>query len=378
MRSTNTVRMNKNGKISIMQVSDPQDLIYVRRAMVRMLDSAYDNIRPDLVVFTGDNILGNHLLDARFGSRKVAEGRQATLDRMSEALGYILDPLEQRGIPFAMIYGNHDDMNDISKEEQAQFYLSRTCCLPMNTDEPTDIDTYNIPILSSDGERTIFNLWMLDTAWHDREKDKCFEAIKKSAVDFYNRRCASLADENGGKVPSLLFMHIPFAEQRELCMECGDGLKGSVRLRDGRSICLDKSKASGHLGEPPCVCEDEYGMFEAIRANGDVMAVISGHDHTNCFEGTVKGVRLIQTPCASFRCYGNRFRGVRMFYLDENKPGEFETQMLTYDDLCGRGIGARLRYFWDADDLIKYKAGAIGAGVLGLGAAAVKILMKRR
>ena len=44
----------KNGKIRVMQVSDPQDMKYVRKAMVKMLDTAYDKIKPDLVVFTGD------------------------------------------------------------------------------------------------------------------------------------------------------------------------------------------------------------------------------------------------------------------------------------------------------------------------------------
>ena len=62
-----------------MQVSDTQDMKYVRKAMVNMLDNAYDKLKPDLVLFTGDNILGNHLLDARFGSKQIASGKQATL-----------------------------------------------------------------------------------------------------------------------------------------------------------------------------------------------------------------------------------------------------------------------------------------------------------
>ena len=68
----------KNGKFKILQVSDPQDMHYPRRSMLRMLDKAYDTIKPDLVVFTGDNVLSNHLLDARFGNKHVAEGYEAT------------------------------------------------------------------------------------------------------------------------------------------------------------------------------------------------------------------------------------------------------------------------------------------------------------
>ena len=62
MKNTNAIKFNSAGKLIIMQVSDPQDMKYVRKAMVKMLDNAYDLLKPDLVLFTGDNILGNHLL----------------------------------------------------------------------------------------------------------------------------------------------------------------------------------------------------------------------------------------------------------------------------------------------------------------------------
>ena len=66
----------KNGKFTLLQVSDPQDLQFVRPTMVRMLNIAYDRVKPDLVVLTGDNILGNHLCDARFGSRIVLDTKE--------------------------------------------------------------------------------------------------------------------------------------------------------------------------------------------------------------------------------------------------------------------------------------------------------------
>ena len=156
MENKNAIRMNKDGRLVIMQVSDPQDMKYVRKAMVKMLDKAYDTVKPDLVLFTGDNILGNHLLDARFGSRQIAEGKEATLDIMKASLHHICAPLEKRGIPFAMIYGNHDDMNLVTKEEQIEIYKSYSGCLPMNDcSNGVDCDTYNIPVLSADGSKTV-------------------------------------------------------------------------------------------------------------------------------------------------------------------------------------------------------------------------------
>ena len=110
----NTLKFRPDGTFRILQVSDPQDLVYARQAMLRMLDRAYDTLRPDLVLFTGDNTLGNHLHDVAFVRIKTVHSPAVTLWRMRRALSRILQPVEARGIPFAMIFGNHDDMNDVS------------------------------------------------------------------------------------------------------------------------------------------------------------------------------------------------------------------------------------------------------------------------
>ena len=86
-----------------MQVSDTQDLQFARPAMKKMLDIAYDEVKPDLVVLTGDNILGNHLCDARFGSRKVIQTKEGEYEAMKKAVAHVVEPIEKRGIPFAMI-----------------------------------------------------------------------------------------------------------------------------------------------------------------------------------------------------------------------------------------------------------------------------------
>ncbi len=112
----------KNGKIRIMQVSDPQDLQFTRPTMIRMLNKAYDKYNPNLIVLTGDNILGNHLCDARLGSRIVIKDKEGEYNALKTAIDKIVSPIENRKIPFAMIYGNHDDRNSFTKDEQADIY----------------------------------------------------------------------------------------------------------------------------------------------------------------------------------------------------------------------------------------------------------------
>ena len=108
--------------------------------------------------------------------------------------------------------------------------------------------------------------------------------------------------------------------------------------------------------------------------------MVFGHDHRNNFAGRLRGVDLIQTSCASFRCYGGRLRGVRVFELDEKQPDRYRTYCLAYDELMGRGLRARLRFFWDADEMEKKKAAALkaGAALLAAGAAAAAALLLRR
>ncbi len=368
----------KNKNFRIMQVSDPQDLQFVRHTMVRMLNTAYDSFKPDLVVFTGDNVLGNHLCDARIGSRIVIKDKEGESKALRTAINHICAPLESRKIPFAMIYGNHDDRNRLTKDEQADMYRAYGCNVGLDAENSGDCDTYNIPIYSEDGEKIAFNIWMLDSAWYDREQDKCFEMVKPQAIEWYKNKSRELKEANGGKiVPSLMFQHIPMQEILNLIEECSPNIPGTVPGPDGKRFKL-KSSVNGVFDEYPGIVSEGNGQFEAIKECGDVLGVVFGHDHPNCFDGYVDGIHFIQTSAASFRCYGNRMRGVRIF--DINEDGTYETKAYNYADICGYGLKNELSYIWDADGMGKYKAALIGGGALavGVGAAIVAGLIKRR
>lgn len=354
-----------NGKFTVLQVSDPQDLQFVRKTMVKMLDAAYDRVNPDLVVFTGDNILGNHLRDARFGSRKVILSPDGEYEAMKTAIHHIAEPVDRRGIPFTMIYGNHDDMNFISKEKQAEIWRGYDSFVGLNdSGDSGDVATFNLPVMSSDGKKTAFNLWFIDSARLDKAEEKCHTGVKKQAVEWYINKSNLLKEQNGGKpVPSVLFQHIPFSEMTRLNSPCKKDDYGALPLfkkgEPEKYIRLDPAVADGFLGEPIDGCEENNGEFDAIKKQGDVAAAVFGHDHRNNFIAELDGIRIFQSSAASFRCYGNRFRGVRVIEINENEPESVKTYFLTYSELCGNGPVSRLRYIWDADGEGKKKAALI-------------------
>lgn len=362
----------KNSKIRIMQVSDPQDLQFVRPTMIRMLNKAYDTLKPDLIVLTGDNILGNHLCDARIGSRKVIKDKEGEAKAMEIAIDKLVAPIEERKIPFAMIYGNHDDMNRLTKEEQADMYRKYSMCLGLDDAASPDVATYNLPIYSEDGEKIRFNLWMLDSAWKDKALDKCFSLVKPEAVEWYKNKSAELKEANGGApVPSLMFQHIPLLETFELTEECTAAAKGAIKAPDGKYIKL-KDSCKGVMDEYICAVDEKTGQFEAMKECGDIKAIVFGHDHCNCFEGTVDGINIIQTSCASFRCYGTRNRGVRIFDIDES--GSYETRFCTYKELMGNNVMNELAFIWDADGFLKQKIALIAGGAIGVGAVTAGVI----
>ncbi len=363
----------KNGKFTILQVSDPQDLQRVRKAMMQMLNKAYDRVKPDLVVLTGDNVLGNHFRDEDPWTPLFVKDKESEYKALKNAIKKLVTPIEERGIPFCMIYGNHDDMNEITKDEHADIYRSYAHFTGLNDEDKTvDCDTYNLPIYSENGEDIKFNLWFMDSAWKNKDEDRCYQMVKPEAIEWYKKKSSELKAENGGvAVPSVMFQHIPIAEILELTEECSKTDSGAVKNPEDDKYYKLKSTVTGVMEEYPSILPKDSGQFEAMQECGDVKAIVFGHDHPNCFEGNVRGIDILQTSCASFRCYGGRSRGVRVITVDE-KTGTYETEFLNYEALCGSSLKAELRYIWDADDMVKEKIS------LCLGYGLVKTVLKKQ
>ncbi len=338
-----SLKFNSDGKFTIMQVADPQDNQNPRKAMIDMLNAAYDKVQPDLVVFTGDNVLG------RIGENKSYEKKYELL---VTALDAVIKPLETRGIPFAVTFGNHDDQCGISKDEQIKIYRRYANCIGFNDENPSiGRSTFNLPIMSSDGQKISYNLWLMESAGND-ESGNYFEYVSTEALNWYKNKSDELRAQNGGEqVMSLMFQHIPIPETYELLTEVDKCTKGAVE-KDGKYYILNTKKAKGDLGEGPCVAQKNFGQLDTIAAQGDVKGIVFGHDHINSFVGNLQGVDIIQTPGAAFRSYGDDKRGVRVFLIDENDTQKYETYTLNYYDLMGTGLKAKLEFIFNADEKI--------------------------
>ena len=135
------LQFDENGEFRILIVADTQDTARPQEATLRLLNAELDAADADLVVFTGDQIHGPSV---------------RTTKAMEKALDAILAPVAERGIPFAAVFGNHDDEGGVSKETQLAIYQSYPGCLmSAGPDDITGCGNYNLLVWSSDGSRPV-------------------------------------------------------------------------------------------------------------------------------------------------------------------------------------------------------------------------------
>ena len=303
-----TLKFNSDGIFKILHIADIQDTPAVAPITLDYIAKTCDAEQPDLIVLGGDNAAGA----AGQGSTE-----EKALRNMAKTLGSFMSIFEEKNIPTAVVFGNHDDSprHNITKEMQMEIFNSYDCCIAI--DEGEDIygcGNYNIPVMSSDGKKTAYNLWFFDSNSHCPIPDcDCgeYDWVHDDQVDWYVKKSNELKKANGGKVvPSMAFQHIAVSEIFEIRE------KGTL--------------ISGGINEGSCPSLHSSKQVSSMMKQGDVQAVFFGHDHNNTFQISYKGMDFVNTPTAGFSSYGDEHRGIRVIELDENDTSTYKTRLVNY------------------------------------------------
>ena len=314
------LQFGEDGKFSIMHVTDTHLEDYNIDDSVWLIGVACDKEQPDLVVITGDNVQN-------------ADDAEVTKGYITK----LMTVFEERDIPVAVTFGNHDsEEGALSREELMAFYNTFSVSRSVDDGEAlTGCGTYNLPILTSDGEKVGFNVWVFDS--NDYDEDGNYSFVHEDQIEWYKATSDALRAENGGEtVYSLAFQHI-------IVPEIYDALKKSDKAtlfafehiyEDGYYMFDPDNTNYGTLNEMPCPGKQNAGQFDAMVNQGDVLAVFTGHDHTNAFGVKYKGIDI--TNSLSTRYNGDAFSsqyGYRMLTVDENNPSEYETKVVHWYDM---------------------------------------------
>ncbi len=247
--------------------------------------------KPELVVFTGDTSVSADNLNS---------------------LRKALEPVNEAQIPFAVVFGNHDDEEGESKEALLEVQKESGLCLTEAGDPGiSGLGNYILKISSNDGKKTGWILYMLDSGtYNENDKVKGYGYIQRDQIKWYMDSSEAIKKECGD-VPALAFFHIPLPEYNDVWQ-----LK----------TCY------GEKNEEVCCPKQNSGMFSAMLEMGDVKGVFVGHDHVNDYYGELYGIKLYYGRGTGYNTYGheNFAHGARIIRLRENQL-EFESWLRLED-----------------------------------------------
>lgn len=264
------LRFNSNHKFKIVQFTDVHwiyDDPKSEEAAERMRE-VLDAERPDLVVYTGDIIFAKPA---------------------APALQRALEPAIERGIPFAVTWGNHDDEQDMTRAELSAYIKDMKGNLTSYTEGISGQTNYTLSVKSSDGRRDAAVLYIFDSHSYSKiERVKGYDWIKHDQVAWYIEQSKAFTAKNGGSpLPALAFMHIPLPEMRDMTQNQNIYMVGTRK-------------------EMVCAPEINTGLATAMLTAGDVMGLFVGHDHVNDYVVDWYGILM---------GYG-RFTGGKTVYHD--------------------------------------------------------------
>lgn len=243
------------------------------------VEDILDEEKPDFVVFTGDNV-------QIYGP----SDRQRAIDSVTQAV-------EQRNIPYAMVFGNHDEEGDFSREEIVEMLSEKDHSYTERGPESVDgVGNYMLnvkaPVDGAWGKQneSVFRMYFLDSG-AKALTDKYpyvfseYDWIKSSQINYYRALSESERTKSEGAVlPAVMFFHIPLMEYSFMSDGNCNGEKRDWVHEQGMNL----------------------RMLSTLSELNEVKAVFVGHDHLNEYCCLVDRVQLCYGGGTGFgRAYGS-------------------------------------------------------------------------
>ena len=218
-------------------------------------------IKPDLITVSGDIVC---------------------TDSTIYSVKRFTDLMESFGVPWAPVFGNHDDEGNCDLNYLADIMQKSPHCILRKGPASMGVGNYVIGIAEEDGsgsERLAEALIMMDSH---------HSACTQEQVEWFSWAAEGVNTLSGGSAEITTMMHIPLAQYQYGCDEKWDSKKNMWKPDSG---------AVGTYGEKICCARDadgnpvDNGLFDAIRKAGG-RYVFCGHEHLNIFSFVYDGVRL--------------------------------------------------------------------------------------
>lgn len=279
-----------DGSFTILQVADMHINNGARTACRDVADDAYlctdlnttdfvrraiQSVKPDLVVFTGDNV------ECSFGTEPCAD--------LTASLKLAFSPAIEAAVPWVATLGNHDALG--SPQGQRAAVMQELAKLPGFAAALAQRALYNgagtfaLHVDAPRGSTGGITLLVLDSGGDLSLSD--YDCLHNDQLNWLEAAAADarLRAADKPSQAAICFFHIPLPEYAEL-------------LREGVNISGVNQQSIGYS------LHDGGAAFAAIERARNIKAVFVGHDHVNDYCGLFRGVQLCYGGGAGYHAYG--------------------------------------------------------------------------
>jgi len=312
------LKKTPNKDFKILNLSDPQlsdqewrDGRDGGRFLKDTITYLVSKVEPDLITISGDLAWAGHY----------------------ESYEHLADLLDGFGIPWAPVFGNHDNQGGAELvEKAAEILRQRKHCLLERGDPALGYGNYVIGI--EEEGHLLHALLLMDS--HDRklrseEEPLYWAELLPEQFVWYREQIAALK-ALGAKETSLI-LHIPLYTYRDAFhaakketvdrfdMAPEDGAQvgcWNEGYEDSFGVVFEEESLNGY---PDGICSypDDNGFFDEILQNDSTKLVLCGHDHINSLSVCYRGVRLMYGLKTGSGCYWDkRLNGGTVLRVDSD------------------------------------------------------------
>ena len=320
------LRFSEDGKYKILMVSDIHGgKGFAAKKTVAALQALIDVHKPNLVLLGGD-VAGPGYIHIE------------NQEQLKEMLDLLSAPMDNSGIPWAHVYGNHDDNYGLDNKDHQPIYEAYPHCVSKaGPEDISGVGNYVLPVYDAKGEKILFNVFGFDSHHSEPEFKKDFglpqdtkfyhvipcsdgdyDGVHFDQIMWYYQTSVEMEKYNGAKIPAMAYMHIPIPEM-------GYGAADRKHFN-----------YKGIQGENVACSIVNYGMFGAALQRGDIKAMCFGHDHDNDFSMEYAGIELSYDGFLSYHAsHDDARRGGRIFEIDAADPWNIKSYLVRVRDILG-------------------------------------------
>ena len=235
------------------------------------ISSLIAQTKPDIIIITGDLVYGQ-------------------FDDTGEVFEWFCKFMDSFKIPWAPVYGNHDNESKKGVKWQNQMLENSSYCL-FKEGEVTGNGNYVVGIAI--GEELVRTMYMVDSngCYNTDDVNVMRDVgIFPDQLEFFKSRTTEIKKATGKDVPTFMAFHIPTSDFVHVAVKKGYAICNGDLFNIG--VTVPQVDDDFGFNYEKISCFELVGFVDFLKENG-IDGVFVGHDHSNCTCISYDGIKWV-------------------------------------------------------------------------------------